>query len=106
MKSKIRVLKIDASANPAGSNSKKLGDHLIDQLHLGDSEVEIRSRDLNQGLSFIDADWVGANFTPADVRSAAQIRRLGFSDALIEELQWADHIVLTTPMYNFGVPAR
>ena len=30
---------------------------------------------------------------------------LRFSDMLIDELNWANHILLTTPMYNFSVPA-
>ena len=69
------------------------------------AQIDVRSRDLNQDLSFIDSDWIGANLTSAEQRAPEQIARLALSDRLIDELKWADHIVLTTPMYNFGIPA-
>ena len=100
-----RILRLDASANPADSSSKKLGDYLLQQLQQVHPFAQTRVRDLNQDLSFIDASWIAANFTAPGDREAGQSAQLAFSDRLIEELKWADHIVLTTPMYNFGVPA-
>jgi len=100
-----RILRLDASANPGESNSRRLGDYLIRQLKQANSTVETRTRNLNQELSFIDSNWIAANFTAIEERSDDQLARLKFSDQLIAELHWADHIVLTTPMYNFGVPA-
>lgn len=100
-----RILRLDASANPADASSKKLGDYLLDQLKQVDPIVEMKARDLNKDLSFIDANWIAANFAAQDDRKPEQTARLAFSDQLIDELKWADHIVLTTPMYNFGVPA-
>ncbi|MDH3633397.1 MAG: NAD(P)H-dependent oxidoreductase [Gammaproteobacteria bacterium] len=100
-----RILRLDASANPADSSSRKLGDRLLGQLQQDVLPIETRVRDLNQDLSFIDHHWVAANFTAVDDRDTNQSARLAFSDQLIDELRWADHIVLTTPMYNFGVPA-
>ncbi len=104
MKNKLRVLRLDASANPGDSASKRLGERLIEKLGQS-AEIELKLRDLNSDLTFIDSEWVGANFTAAAERAQSQVERLRFSDALIEELQWADHIVVTTPMYNFSVPA-
>ncbi len=105
MNSKTQILRIDASANVSTSNSKKLGDILIEKLETRYQDIEVKQRDLNQDLYFIDESWVGANFTPLDDRTEAQLQRLAFSDQLIDEIRHADHIVLTTPMYNFGVPA-
>lgn len=105
MSKPMRVLRLDASANPGESSSKKLGDGLIRRLQQTGIELELRRRDLNHSPSFIDDEWIEANLTAADDRSEIQRQRLAFSDSLIEELKWADHIVLTTPMYNFGVPA-
>ncbi|MCZ6881824.1 MAG: NAD(P)H-dependent oxidoreductase [Gammaproteobacteria bacterium] len=105
MNSKTQILRIDASANVSTSNSKKLGDILIEKLETQYQHIEVKQRDLNQDLYFIDESWVGANFTPLDDRTEAQLQRLAFSDHLIDEIRRADHIVLTTPMYNFGVPA-
>jgi FMN-dependent NADH-azoreductase len=100
-----RILRLDASANPDESDSSKLGDHLIRRLKQADPDADTRERNLNQQLSFIDSSWIAANFTAKGERSDDQSARLSLSDQLIAELDWADHIVLTTPMYNFGVPA-
>ncbi|MDH3535100.1 MAG: NAD(P)H-dependent oxidoreductase [Gammaproteobacteria bacterium] len=105
MSKPVPILRLDASANPGASTSRKLGDGLFEQPRRGEQALRLRQRDLNQGISFIDSDWVGANFTGADARSAAQRKRLAFSDDLIEELVWAARIAVTTLMYNFGVPA-
>ncbi|MGB5327434.1 MAG: NAD(P)H-dependent oxidoreductase [Gammaproteobacteria bacterium] len=100
-----QILRLDASANPAESDSQKLGDHLIRQLKQANPGMETRKRNLNQDLSFIDSNWIAANFTAKEERNDDQAAHLEFSDQLIAELNWADHVVLTTPMYNFGVPA-
>ncbi len=104
MNNKLRVLRLDASANPGDSASKQLGERLIEKLGQS-AEIELKVRDLNSDLSFIDSAWVGANFTAAAERDPTQVERLRFSDTLIEELMWAERIVVTTPMYNFSVPA-
>jgi FMN-dependent NADH-azoreductase len=101
---KTNILRLDASASVSASSSKKLGDRLIDSLS-SSKPFDLKQRDLNQDLTFIDETWVGANFTAAEDRSAEQNQRLAFSDDLIEELRWADHVVITTPMYNFSIPA-
>jgi len=101
----IRILRLDASASPGDSSSRKLGDYLVHQLKQDNPAIETHERDLNTDLSFIDSSWIAANFTASEEREAVQSARLAFSDELIAELNWADHIVLATPMYNFGVPA-
>jgi len=100
-----RILRLDASANPGRSGSRALGDRLLARLERRYPAHELRRRDLNRAAQFIDADWIRANLGAADARAAAERQRLQASDQLIAELQWADHIVLTTPMYNFSVPA-
>jgi FMN-dependent NADH-azoreductase len=105
MKSKIRVLRVDASASVSTSNSKKLGDALIARMEALHPGMQVQQRDLNEEISLIDEAWVGANFTAPEERSEMQKQRLEFSDQLIDEIRHADHIVLTTPMYNFSIPA-
>jgi FMN-dependent NADH-azoreductase len=105
MNSKTRILRIDASANASSANSKKLGDKLIQKLETQYQGIEVTQRDLNRDLQFIDESWVNANFTATHDRSEAQHQELAFSDRLIDEIRHAEHIVLTTPMYNFGIPA-
>jgi len=105
MDTKKHILRLDASASVDTSNSKKLGDELIARLMALHPGATVQQRDLNQEIGFIDQNWVTANFTPVDQRSEIQQQRLALSDELIEEIRYSDHIVLTTPMYNFGIPA-
>jgi FMN-dependent NADH-azoreductase len=65
----------------------------------------VTTRDVATGIPAIDSDWTAANFTPADERTADQKDRLALSDSLIAEVQAADTLILSVPMYNFGVPS-
>ncbi len=105
MSESTRILRLDASANPGESASRALGDRLIERLDQTEGPVEIIARDLHDGLPPIDRDWIGANFEQSKARSPEQRESLRVSDELIEELESADRVVLTTPMYNFGVPS-
>lgn len=100
----LTTLRVDASARKRNSISRQLGDVLIDQLHLH-HDVQLHTRDLSQPLPVVDADWVAANNTPIDQRNVSQQRALLLSDQLVEELEAAQLLLITTPVYNFGVPA-
>lgn len=53
----------------------------------------------------IDADWIGAAFTPEAALTPQQRSILAESDELISELERADEYVIGVAMINFGVPA-
>ena len=95
------VLRIDASATPETSTSRKLADAAITRLN----PDRVITRDLTRALPLIDAAWISANGTPADQRTGDQKMTLALSDTLVAELQEADVVVISTPIYNFGVPA-
>ncbi|MCV6584749.1 MAG: NAD(P)H-dependent oxidoreductase [Marinibacterium sp.] len=95
------VLHIDASARADGSVSRQLSAAVVDRLGAG----RVIRRDLANAIPQITETWVGANFTPADARDALQRDTLALSDALVDELQQADTVVIGAPMYNFGIPA-
>lgn len=98
------ILRIDASGRQDGSVTRSLADETIAHLaSLG--ETSLVSRDVAAGLPFVDEDWIGANFTPADARTEAHKAKLAFSDSLVAELQRADTVVIASPIYNFGIPA-
>ncbi|UTW57938.1 NAD(P)H-dependent oxidoreductase [Kordiimonas sp. SCSIO 12603] len=96
-----KLLRIDSSARTEASVSRMLADKLIDHL----SPATVISRDVAGTMPFIDESWVGANFTPPEDRTDEQKERLTFSDELISELKAADTIVISSPAYNFSVPA-
>lgn len=55
---------------------------------------------------FITQDWIGAVFTPNDKKSDEQKQLLALSDQLIAEITAAEIIVISSPMYNYGMPAQ
>lgn len=95
------VLRVDASMRTEGSISRSLADKLITQLNAD----TLTRRDLANGTSIIDQEWINANFTdPAD-RTEQQKQTLLTSDDYVNELKAADVLVIATPIYNFHVPA-
>ena len=101
----MRILEVSASGRHGDSVSRKLSNELIDAIETREGAVEIVRRDLSNGIPLVDERWIHANFTPDDERTRDQREALGVSDALVEELQAADVIVIGSPIYNFGVPA-
>lgn len=99
------ILRIDASLNTEQSNSRTLGDRLQNHFQQGEGETKIIQRSMAPDFPAITQDWVTAAYTPTDQRSKEQQQLLALSDSLIEELRTASQIIITTPMYNFGVPA-
>jgi FMN-dependent NADH-azoreductase len=104
----LRVLRVDASGRATGSVTRALGDLLLAGLRdraAGLADLSITRRDVASGLPFVDAAWIGANFTDPDARDASQRDALAGSDALVREVMEADVLVIGVPLYNFGVPA-
>lgn len=98
------ILRIDASARKQGSVSRQLTDATISHLQ-GKGAQSVVTRDVSEGVSFVNEAWVGATFTPAEQRTEAQKETLAGSDRLVEELIAADTLVIGTPIYNFSIPA-
>ncbi len=101
----LNVLLISASGRKDSSVTRQLSGELITSLTEAGKIVSIRERDLAAGMPLVDQDWIAANFTPIEDRTADQVATLSFSDSLVEEIKAADLIVIGAPIYNFGVPA-
>ncbi|NQZ59756.1 MAG: NAD(P)H-dependent oxidoreductase [Lentisphaeraceae bacterium] len=107
------ILRLDASMRKTGSYSRDLSDKLIKQLtgdllaseeHTSEKNSNVTIRDLAEGIPFIDENWIKANFSAVDERTAEQHKCLATSDILVDELNNADIIVIGLPIYNFGIP--
>ncbi len=101
MAHKPKVLRVDGSMRHTGSSTRDLADKVIEAL----APSHVVTRDLAHGIELVDEAWIGANFTAAPERDAAARVRLAGSDALVDELEDADVLVLSAPIYNFHVPA-
>ncbi|MBO6826531.1 MAG: NAD(P)H-dependent oxidoreductase [Sneathiella sp.] len=108
-----KLLHIDASARRSdnltaeyNSISKSIAATFTDKWRTTNSEDIIIYRDVGVNPpDFISQDWIAAVFTPDDARTDAQKALLSLSDTLIEEVEQADIILISSSMYNYGMPA-
>lgn len=103
----MNILQINASARREGANSTRLANAVIDRLKAANPDARVTLRDLAvTPHPMLDEAALGALFIPADQRTPEQAARAALDDALIDEIQAHDIIVLGVPMYNFGIPAQ
>lgn len=99
------ILHITSSIRGDESVSNQLGNALVEGL-AAKSGANVTHRDLAKNdIPFVSAERFAANLAPADDRTAEQAELAAIADTLIAELQAADTIVISSPIYNFGVPA-
>ena len=97
----MTVLHINSSARVSNSNTRIIGQYLVDSL-----EEPVVSRDLaQQALPPISAEDLIAVHSSSDSKRASLQPQLTLSEQLIDELKSAETLVLGAPMYNFGIPA-
>lgn len=100
----LNILRIDASARKDGSISRELADLYIDRI-AERRAVRVETRDTSDGLPLVTQDWITANFTPDGDRTTDNRAVLATSDRLVDELKRNELLVISTPIYNFGIPA-
>jgi FMN-dependent NADH-azoreductase len=97
----MTVLHINSSARLSNSNTRIIGQYLVDAL-----KQPVVSRDLaQQPLPPITAEDLIAVHGSSDNQRDSLQTQLTLSEQLIEELRSADTLVIGAPMYNFGIPA-
>jgi FMN-dependent NADH-azoreductase len=100
------LLHINSSPLYGRSVSRELTGAFVDQWKASHPDGTVVERDLNAiSIPPVNADWVGAVFTPEEARTPQQNELLSLSDSLIAELKQADEYVIGVPMHNFGVPS-
>lgn len=103
----MQILQLNTSTRSVGANSTTVADLITTRLKQKDSESSLRLRDMARDTHpMLDEPALNALFTPADQRSEAQHARMAQDDALINEVQNSDIIVLGVPMYNFGISVQ
>src|SRR5450631_1127951 len=100
------LLHIDSSPLYGRSVSRELTAAFVAQWKASHPHGAVIYRDLNAtAMPPINADWVGAVYTPEKARTPQQKELLRLSDSLLAELEQADEYVFGVPMHNFGVPS-
>eukprot|EP00668_Euglena_longa_P047861 GGOE01064838.1.p1 GENE.GGOE01064838.1~~GGOE01064838.1.p1 ORF type:complete len:215 (-),score=29.92 GGOE01064838.1:233-835(-) len=102
-----KIVQINSSAKPSGSESTKLADKVVARLKELHPSATFEVRNLaTEPHPTLDGAGLGAVFTPAEQRSKEQAARAALDDALIEQVKSADILVLGVPMYNFHVSTQ
>ncbi len=102
----MKLLRIDASSRIENSDSRKLADHFQQQWQKSNPDGSVTIRDIiNQPIPHIHQKTIEGFYTPSedftsDLQEATQL-----SDQLIAELTNCSFLLISTPMYNFGVPS-
>jgi FMN-dependent NADH-azoreductase len=100
------LLHIDSSPLYGRSVSRELTAAFVTQWRDSHPDGGVIERDLNATvIPPINAEWVGAIYTPEEARTPQQKELLSLSDSLLAELEEADEYVFGVPMHNFGVPS-
>ncbi|WMT76411.1 FMN-dependent NADH-azoreductase [Bradyrhizobium sp. Ash2021] len=101
----MQILRIDSSPQRP-SVSHQLSGELVAELKRLDPSCQVVHRDLgSEPLAHLSHDAVVPIRTP-EASTPAQKAAKALSDALIEELEAAELIVIGSPMYNFGITSQ
>ena len=100
------LLKIDVSPRGDYSISRKLGNRFATEWQSNHVGGEIVTRDLaTTKIPYVDLPWIAGAFSSPDQHTAEHKAALNLSDEFIKEFLGADEVLISTPMYNFGIPA-
>lgn len=101
----MNILRIDSSVRVANSKTRLLTNFFFNEL-AKKKDFKIKTRDV--GLyppSFPTENFITANNTPPSEQTEVMKKVMKPSNDLIDELLWADALVVASPMYNFGISA-
>jgi FMN-dependent NADH-azoreductase len=100
------LLRIDSSPLGHGASfSRQLTSEFVEQWKTANPNGRVVTRDVSSTqLSPINAEWIGAAYSPKGSLTPRQREALALSDELIAELKAADEFVIGVPMHNFSIP--
>jgi FMN-dependent NADH-azoreductase len=100
------LLRVDASSRLEGSVSRRLADSAEALWKSAHPQGRVRRRDLAaNAVPHVASETIEGFFTPAEKISQRLRSATALSDELIAELKACHTLVISSPMYNFGVPS-
>lgn len=100
------LLRLDASSQTATSHSRSLADYYEARWRERHPCGKVLSRDLvRDPIPHLDEETVAVFYAGGEVSSGAIPPGITLSDQLIGELKNADDVVVSSAVYNFGMPS-
>jgi len=100
------ILAVTSSPNGENSVTNALVERFVSRLTAADPGAAVTRRDVGAApLPHLDAETIGAIYTPEEARNERQRELLSQSDAVLDELEAADIVVIGAPMHNFMIPS-
>jgi FMN-dependent NADH-azoreductase len=104
----MTLFRLDSSIRTEGSVSREIADTVEAAWKQHHPDGQVVRRDI--GLAPLPSDtWptaVAGSWTPAEARTPEQEKAVALAATLADELLDAQAILITAPLYNFGVPAH
>lgn len=102
-----KLLVVEASPRGEYSISRNLATKFVEDWKVAYPEGEVVERDLaKMDLPYVNLPWLGASLTPIEAHTAEMKEVLAVSNELVDELLAADHLAISTPVYNYNIPAN
>ena len=102
-----KLLVVEASPRGDYSISRNLATKFVSDWKAAHPDGEVVRRDLaKMDLPYMNLPWLGASLTPAEKHTPEMRDVLNLSNELVDELISADHIAISTPVYNYNIPAN
>lgn len=103
----LKLLVIEASPRGENSISRSLAKKFVEQWKTAHPDGEVTELDLAESdLPYVNLPWLGASLMPAEQHTPEIKKVLRVSDEFVTELLAAGHIVISSPVYNYNIPAN
>jgi FMN-dependent NADH-azoreductase len=100
------LLQLNTNMFADGGQSTQLADRFVAAWRKANPGAKVVVRDIGrETVPHLTAERFGAFVAKPEARTEEQRTIVAYSDALIDQLQRADVIVIGLPIYNFGVPS-
>lgn len=101
------LLALSSSPNLSTSVSNQLVSAYIDEMKKKNPDLQVVERDLGRDpIPHLDEAVIQTFYTPEDQLSEEQKKLIELSNSLVGELKNADHVVMGSPMHNFGITSH
>jgi len=101
-----QLLRIDTSTRIHDSHSRKVAEDFQKQWTINHPTGKVILRDLAQNpVPHLSDLTIQGFYTPEEAKTAEIKKALLLSDELIAEIKASDTVLVSLPMYNFGIPS-